>query len=169
MSDVSAIVYLSLGSNLGDRRENLRAAIRRISEHITIDAISSVYETAPVGPQGQPAFLNLCLASRTNFMPHDLLHFLQSIEWVGGRRPTYRWGPRVIDIDLLLYGDRRLAAPDLTIPHPEMTRRAFVLVPLAEIAPDLDHPLFPAGVAAAVSLLSDRDQVRCVGALDLER
>jgi len=135
-----ARVYLGLGSNLGDRAANLHEAIRRLSDRVTIQQVSSLYETEPWGLADQPKFLNAACGGETSLSPHELLEFTQSIERDMGRVPTTRWGPRLIDIDILLYGDTLLDTPDLTIPHPRLTERAFVLVPLAEIAAEVIHP-----------------------------
>jgi 2-amino-4-hydroxy-6-hydroxymethyldihydropteridine diphosphokinase len=137
----SAWVYLSLGSNLGDREGNLRAAIDALRESLHVERVSSLYETEPVGVRDQPAFLNLALSASTALDPRSLLTLVKSIERRIGRRATFRWGPRVVDIDIILYGEIRIDEPDLTIPHRQMHRRAFVLVPLAEIAPDVRDPV----------------------------
>lgn len=133
-------VFLSLGSNLGDREGNLRAALRALPTGVRIRAVSSLYETAPVGVTDQPPFLNLALSGETPLSPQDLLARLKAIERRVGRTETYRWGPRVLDIDIIFYGSAVLETAVLTIPHREMTRRAFVLIPLSEIAPDFIHP-----------------------------
>jgi len=133
-------VYLSLGSNLGDRAANLRAGLAKLDgEILQITQTSSVYETGPVGitPERVPDYLNLATRAETSLAPEALLRHTQSAELALGREPTYRWGPRVIDIDILLYGDERIDTPRLTIPHPRMMERAFVLIPLREIAPEL--------------------------------
>src|SRR5436305_6732577 len=141
-------VYLSLGSNLGDRLCNLRAALEALQHLATVVAISSVYDTEPVGMTDQPGFLNIAVSADVKQTPHVLLRLIKKIEEDVGRRPTYRWGPRVIDLDILLYGDRVIESPDLVIPHPEMAGRAFVLVPLAEIAPGAIHPVLHAPISA---------------------
>jgi len=133
-------VYLALGSNVGDREENLRAAVASLREGVAIDTVSSLYETAPYGVTDQPPFFNLALSARTRLAPHDLLLLAKRVERHVGRTPTYRWGPRVVDVDILLFGDRIVDEPDLIIPHADMLERAFVLVPLAEIAPEVVHP-----------------------------
>jgi 2-amino-4-hydroxy-6-hydroxymethyldihydropteridine diphosphokinase len=133
-------VYLSLGSNLGDRERNLWTAVDALSCVLQITAVSSVYETEPVGVVDQPAFLNLAIAGTTKLAPTPLLVALKTIEQEVGREPGIRWGPRVVDIDILLYGDLTLDSPGLVIPHPEMTGRAFVLIPLDEIAGTVLHP-----------------------------
>jgi len=138
---VTQRVYLSLGSNLGDREQNLRAAVAALQQQLEVEAVSSWYETEPVGVTDQPGFLNLAVAATTKLDPPELLRLAKRIEEQMGRRPTYRWGPRLIDIDILLYADRVVEGPDLTIPHRELAQRAFVLVPLAEVAPRAFHPV----------------------------
>jgi 2-amino-4-hydroxy-6-hydroxymethyldihydropteridine diphosphokinase len=128
--------YLGLGSNLGDRAGRLEDAIRRLGELGTVVERSTIVESAPWGYAEQPAFLNMALALDTALEPRALLDGVKRIERAMGRTPTFRNGPRVIDIDILLYGDARVQEPDLVIPHPRMHERAFVLQPLAEIAPD---------------------------------
>lgn len=153
-------VFLSLGSNLDDRESNLQTAIRALRRLGQVDAISSLYETEPYGVTDQPGFLNLALALSTDLPPHDLLTALKRLEQDIGRRSTYRWGPRVIDIDIVLDGDLVLDAPDLTIPHRDMANRAFVLEPLAEIAPHAVHPVLRAAVARLRDGAPDRESVR---------
>lgn len=125
-----------------------------------LTSVSSIYETDPVGPVEQPAFLNLAAAGETDLTPGHLLAGLKAIEQDVGRTPTIRWGPRVVDIDILLYGDRLVETADLSIPHREMTRRAFVLVPLAEIAPELIHPVTGTSIADLRDLRPDLATVR---------
>lgn len=134
------LVFIALGSNLGDRRANLEGAIRRLRDAVAIKQLSSVYETAPAYVVEQPRFLNMVLCGTTSLAPAELLQFLKQIEQAMGREPTVRYGPRLIDLDILLYGDLRVDAPDLQIPHPRIAERLFVLVPLAEIAPELRLP-----------------------------
>jgi len=134
------VVYLSLGSNLGDRLANLRTAISSLPPQIMPEVQSSIYETEPWGYSDQPAFLNLVVKADTNLPPLDVLKYLKDIEVVMGRKETFRFGPRLIDLDILFYDDLVIATPDLTIPHPHILERAFVLIPLAEIAPDFSHP-----------------------------
>lgn len=133
-------VYLALGSNVGDKEANLEAAISKIGEKCTLLKRSSIYQTPPWGYQEQDFFLNMVVSVHTELNPVDLLAHLKSSEINIGRQPTFRNGPRVIDIDILFYGQQVLAQPGLEIPHPRLHERAFVLVPLAEIAPDLIHP-----------------------------
>ena len=138
----AVVVYLGLGANLGDRHGNLKRALALLSERIQVGKVSSVYETEPVGNINQPRFLNMVCQARTRLTPEALLSLTKGIESKMGRRPTKeRWGPRPIDIDILFYGDRVVETPELVIPHPRLAERAFVLVPLAEITPDLVHPV----------------------------
>ncbi|MFQ5401339.1 MAG: 2-amino-4-hydroxy-6-hydroxymethyldihydropteridine diphosphokinase [Anaerolineae bacterium] len=134
-------VYLSLGTNLGQRRLNLQRAVRMLGEGVAVAAVSPVYETDPWGETEQPAFLNLCLAAKAELQPETLLAFIKQIEAQMGRQKTTRWGPRLIDIDILFYDDRVIDNDRLIIPHPHIAERAFVLAPLADIAPNLVHPL----------------------------
>jgi 2-amino-4-hydroxy-6-hydroxymethyldihydropteridine diphosphokinase len=135
-----SIVYLSLGTNVGQRHQNLERAIAGLGEVMVVTAVSPIYQTPPWGLTDQPDFLNLCLAATTSLTPLDLLHFTQQLEKDLGRVKTARWGPRLIDIDILFYDNRILHSDKLVIPHPEIAQRAFVLIPLADIAPDLVHP-----------------------------
>jgi 2-amino-4-hydroxy-6-hydroxymethyldihydropteridine diphosphokinase len=134
-------VYFSLGSNIGNRRENLSTALQRLCEIVDIHKISSVYETEPVGYLEQPRFLNMVCYGQTAASPDELLRNTKSIEEALGREPSFRNAPRPIDVDILLYNDLCLETEDLTLPHPRMSERAFVLVPLAEIAPMVVHPV----------------------------
>ncbi len=141
-------VYLSLGTNLGDRRENLDTAVRLLREQIQITEISSIYETEPVGYKDQPWFLNIVLAGETTLSPYELLAFTQGIERRMKRVKLFVNGPRIIDVDILLYDNLRLDSETLTLPHPRMLERAFVLAPLANIAPGLILGGKPAAVLA---------------------
>lgn len=132
--------YLGLGTNLGDREQNLREALRRLAAVLEIDGVSSVYETEPVGYTPQPDFWNLVVRGATRLEPESLLRAVERIERELGRQPSFPNAPRVIDIDLLLYDNVCLATPTLEIPHPRMLERAFVLRPLAELEPELRHP-----------------------------
>lgn len=138
------VAYLGLGGNLGDRLASLTEALRFLdaTPGMRRVACSSVYETEPWGITDQPSFLNLVAAFETTLSPQDLLAVCKQVESQVGRTESYRWGPRLIDVDILLYGDQvvSVADPDLQIPHPRMTQRAFVLVPLAEIAADATVP-----------------------------
>ncbi|TVX95823.1 2-amino-4-hydroxy-6-hydroxymethyldihydropteridine diphosphokinase [Cohnella terricola] len=130
--------YIALGVNLGDRESSLKEAIRRLRADgdLEVDRISAVYETAPVGYTDQPAFLNMTARLKTELEPLALLRRLLAIEQEMGRVRTIRWGPRTIDLDLLVYGDRTMDTQELTLPHPRMGERAFVLVPLRDVWPE---------------------------------
>ncbi|MFC1903494.1 2-amino-4-hydroxy-6-hydroxymethyldihydropteridine diphosphokinase [Chloroflexota bacterium] len=133
-------VYLGLGSNLGDRQENLDKALEFLSQRVRMGKISSVYDTEPIGNTDQPRFLNLVCQAHTRLTPEGLLALVKGIENKLGRTGKSN-APRTIDIDILLHGEQVMETPELTIPHLRMTERAFVLIPLAEIAPDLVHPV----------------------------
>ena len=135
---MTVVCYVGLGSNVGDRLEHLRHAVTLLeaSDGIEVVVTSSVYETDPVGPS-QPDFLNAVAEITTTLGPRELLGRLKEVESEMGRSPSVRWGPREIDLDLLLYGDQSVEEADLRVPHPRMTERGFVLVPLAEIAADV--------------------------------
>ena len=135
-------VYLSLGSNLGERAANLRAAIEALSGLGEVLSVSSFYETEPVEFTAQPWFLNCAVALATEKMPKQLLGAVAAIEQSMGRRRTQSKGPRSIDIDILLFGNSVIDTPKLVIPHPSLHERKFVLEPLAEIAPEVRHPVF---------------------------
>ena len=135
-----ATVYLCLGSNLGEREKNLTQALTLLSQKVTLEKVSSIYETEPIGYKEQPFFLNLVCQIGTNLSPEELLHLAKAIENEMGRVPSFPNAPRLMDIDILLYDDQIINSQDLTIPHPDMTDRAFVLVPLVEIAPGVIHP-----------------------------
>jgi len=136
-----SIIYLALGTNLGDRSANLRAAIKALSSEINVIAESKIYETPPWGYENQPAFLNMAVKCETNLEPKSLLKRLKQLEVRLGREQSFHWGPRLIDIDILFYDDLILNTEPLTLPHPRLHERAFVLVPLADIAPDFIHPV----------------------------
>lgn len=136
------MVYLSLGSNIGDREQNLRSAIERLGELGEIKAVSSFYETEPVEYTAQPWFLNAAVALETDLMPRQLLSRVLGIEHAMGRKRTINKGPRIIDVDILLFANSVVDTPGLIIPHPALHQRRFVLEPLAEIAPDVRHPVF---------------------------
>lgn len=138
---VNHIIYLALGTNLGDRRANLRAAIDSLPPSVVHRQSSRIYETPPWGYTDQPAFLNMAVKAETGLSPLELLAYLKRIEADLGRQQTFRWGPRLIDIDILFYDDLAFESEELVIPHPRLHERAFVLVPLADLAPDLVHPL----------------------------
>jgi len=134
-------VYLGLGSNMGNRQDNLNRALDFLSQRLRVEKISSVYDTEPIGNVQQPRFLNLVCQVSTRLAPMGLLILAKGIELKLGRTSGKSNAPRPIDIDILFYGDKIIETPELIIPHPRVAERAFVLVPLAEIAPDLVHPV----------------------------
>lgn len=136
-------IALSLGSNLGDRAEHLRRGLRAIDtvEEVRLEAWSHCYETEPVGPPGQPSFLNLAAIADTELPPESFLESMLRIEQENGRVRQRRWQPRALDIDIILWGDAVIEQPGLHVPHREFRNRAFVLTPLAEIAPEMLDPV----------------------------
>jgi 2-amino-4-hydroxy-6-hydroxymethyldihydropteridine diphosphokinase len=138
----TSTIYLALGSNLGDRYAILRAAITALPPAVYVVQESPVYETRPWGYTDQPTFLNMTLKGETALEPVELLQRLKNLETGLGRQPSVRWGPRLIDLDILFYSDLVLETQGLVIPHPHLQERAFVLVPLADLVPDLLHPVF---------------------------
>jgi 2-amino-4-hydroxy-6-hydroxymethyldihydropteridine diphosphokinase len=152
-------IFLAIGTNLGDRLSNLRAALRSLPPDVELVAVSRVYETPPWGYADQPAFLNMAVHARTRLSPESLLSKLKQAEVQIGREPGFRWGPRLIDLDILFYDDLVLDTPRLVIPHKRLHERAFVLVPLADIAPELVHPVLGKTVC---ELLLDVDATEIV-------
>lgn len=138
---MSALIYLGLGTNLGDRAANLQAACLALPPAVRVRATSPIYETAPWGFSAQPDYLNQVVEAETDLEPLALLAHLKALETSLGRAKTFRFGPRLIDLDILLYDALVLTLPELTIPHKFLIHRAFVLVPLADLAPTLTHPL----------------------------
>lgn len=136
-----AIAYIALGSNLGNRLAHLRMAVRALKDLGDVEAVSPVYETEPVGYADQPRFLNAVARLRTELPPHELLARLLEIERQAGRVRTFPNAPRTLDLDLILYDDMVIKTPELTLPHPRLHERAFVMRPLVDIAPDVVHPL----------------------------
>ena len=158
MTDSQSITaYVGLGSNLGDRAAHLADAVERLrrTPAVRVTALSSLLENLAIGgPAGSPPFLNAVVELRTTLSPHALLQAMQAIEADLGRVRHERWGPRTIDLDLLLFGDRTIESTDLTVPHPLMHARRFVLQPLAEIAPTAFHPSSRTTVAALLERLN---------------
>ena len=157
-------VCLALGSNLGDRLANLEAAIARLAPAVEVAARSAVYETAPMYVTDQPAFLNMAVRGETALAPEALLAHLKAIEAELGRRSGgVRFGPREVDLDILLYGDVVLATPALELPHPRMAERAFVLRPLADVAAEVRHPVLGRTIAELLAEAPGADTVVRVG------
>ena len=161
-------VYFGLGTNLGQRRENLQQATTALTKVVTVTAVSHLYETPPWGVLEQPAFINMAAAGRTSLPPHELLRAIKQIEQDIGRQKTIKWGPRLIDIDILLYGDLVLKTEGLQIPHPYMQERPFVLGPLADIAADVVHPVFGKTVAELFAGIDDGSLTRLPDEIRLE-
>jgi 2-amino-4-hydroxy-6-hydroxymethyldihydropteridine diphosphokinase len=155
---MSHIVYLGLGSNLGDRKANLQAAVEAMEPVARLLAASPIYETPPWGYLAQPDFLNQVIRVETDQSPSELLVYMKDLETRLGRTATVRYGPRTIDIDILFYDDLILDEPGLTIPHPRIQGRAFVLVPLADLAPDMIHPLEGKTISAMLEQV-DRSEI----------
>ena len=157
----SEIVYLSLGSNVGDRLANLRAAIEALADAgLRVLRVSSMYETEPVDYLEQDWFLNCVVEGETDVPAVELLRALRGIETRMGSKKVIAKGPRLIDIDILLYGAKTIDTAELQVPHPRMAQRSFVLVPLAEIAPSLRHPSWSGNAEQLLASTSDRSAVR---------
>jgi len=154
------LVYLSLGSNLGDRAANLQQAVDRLGALGEVTALSSFYETEPVEVTAQPWFVNCTVALETEKMPRQLIAAILDLEQQMGRRRLEKKGPRAIDIDILLFGKSVIEMPGLTVPHPAMHERRFVLEPLVEIAPDLRHPVFKRTMRELLEALPPGQAVR---------
>jgi 2-amino-4-hydroxy-6-hydroxymethyldihydropteridine diphosphokinase len=152
-------VYIGVGTNIGNRRDNILEAMHRISEGITIKSCSSVYETEPEGIKEQPEFLNCVIGAEVYDGPRELLRYLQDIERAMGRSVCSSGAPRIIDLDILLYGDQVINEQSLTIPHPSMANRRFVLVPLDEIAPNLKHPVLNKRITELLGELQSESRV----------
>lgn len=153
-----AIVYIGIGSNLDDREKNCLYALKILrKEGVVIRKKSSLYETEPWGVTDQPRFMNMVVEAETELEPHDLLRRLKDIERNAGRRETFKWGPRIIDLDILLFNDLFLQDHVLQIPHPLMHKRDFVLKPLSEIAADKIHPLLKVRIRDLLQELMKQD------------
>ena len=157
-----ANAYVGFGSNIEDRLNYITQALQLLLEvdRVSLIQISSLYETEPVGYEEQGWFLNGVIAVETSLLVHQLLALLKTIEGLVGRQHRARWGPREVDLDLLIYDQCCINTPDLTVPHPEMHRRSFVLVPFAEIAPDVLHPIFQQNIRTLLSNLNDEKTVK---------
>jgi len=155
-----ATAYLCLGSNLGEREENLLRSLRLLGKTVKLERISSLYETEPIGYKQQPLFLNLACSITTDLTPEDLLRLAKKIESSMGRVPSFPNAPRIIDIDILFYDDKVIETPNLTIPHPRLQERAFVLRPLQEIAPHLVHPRLGKSIAQLAKTVKGKRGVR---------
>jgi 2-amino-4-hydroxy-6-hydroxymethyldihydropteridine diphosphokinase len=153
-------VFLGLGSNLGDRTAYLRDAVHRIMAFLTIERVSQLYVAAPLGYVRDDAFVNAVVKATTELKPLELLHALRDVEHSMGRRRGVHFGPRQIDLDILFYGAAQIESLELTIPHPRLPQRAFVLKPLAEIAPDFMHPLLYYTIEQLLQDVDDADQVQ---------
>jgi 2-amino-4-hydroxy-6-hydroxymethyldihydropteridine diphosphokinase len=157
-----AIVYLGIGSNLGDKKDNCLIAVERLSATgISVIKRSALYETRPWGVTDQPDFVNMAVEARTSMSPQELLGILKEIEIGMGRKAGSRWGPRLIDLDLLLYDDQIIQSEILVVPHPLLNKREFVLLPLSEIAPDVVHPVLQKKIIELKEMLCDEtDHIR---------
>ena len=153
------IAYIGVGSNVGDRKDNCRKAIELLRETGRVLGISSLYHTEPVGYKEQEDFINAVVSIETDLSATELLDACHVIEGRLGRKRTLRWGPRTIDLDILLYGDQIMNQPHLIIPHPLMATRKFVLAPLAEIAPEVMHPVLQKTARQLLRELKDASRV----------
>ena len=160
-------VFIALGTNLGDRLDYLRQARRALEPKVSIVSCSPIYETPPWGYLDQPAFLNQVIKAETELKPPDLLNFVKNIEKELGRTPGIPNGPRPIDLDILFYDDLQIEAGRLVIPHPRIAGRGFVLVPLADLAPDLVHPIFGKTIAEMLEE-SDREGIAEITSMNRE-
>ena len=154
-----ADVFIALGSNLGDRVCNLEDAVLGLRDFVDLIRPSPIYETEPKYLEDQPRFLNMVVAGKTALTASDLLNRLKELEASLGRTPSERYGPRLIDLDIIFFDDQRIDSPELTVPHPNLAERAFVLRPLADIAPDTRHPVSGKSVREMLNALPGDDGV----------
>lgn len=151
--------YIGIGTNLGDKEKNIKNAVRLLKEKCEIIKSSPLYKTEPVGFKNQDWFINCVIEARTKLAPYELLHFLKDIEKSMGRAKAIKYGPRIIDLDILYYGDLILKEKNLTIPHPRMHKRLFILAPLVDISPDFIHPKLKKGIKALIADLKQPEKV----------
>ena len=161
-------IYLGLGSNLGDRDSNLLNALQLLRARLTLEQISSLYETRPLGYEEQPLFLNAVCSAATDIGPFQLLSVIKGIEVALGRKKSFGNAPRIIDVDILLYGDLVIESPQLVIPHSRMEERAFVLVPLAEIDLGLTHAVSGQNIGKLASGVQGQEGVIIKGKLRIK-
>jgi 2-amino-4-hydroxy-6-hydroxymethyldihydropteridine diphosphokinase len=156
------IAYIALGTNIGDREQNLKEAIQFLNDDSKIStlAVSSIYETKPIGFTEQEDFLNMVIKINTQYNPRGLIERTMKIEERLGRVRDVHWGPRIIDLDILLFNQDNIESEQLIVPHPRMTERAFVMIPLIEIAGDINIPNVTSSVQQLVDLLNDKEGVR---------
>jgi 2-amino-4-hydroxy-6-hydroxymethyldihydropteridine diphosphokinase len=159
-------VFVGLGSNLGDRVENVKRAISMLGNRVKVLSVSSLYETEPMYVEDQPWFVNCVAELETEMEARELLEFLKTTEVRAGRKKGTRYGPRVIDIDLLFYGSEEVSEEGIQVPHPKVQERAFVLVPMSEIAPDFVHPTLGKTVIQILSELQPKKKVVKIGRAD---
>lgn len=150
-------VYLSIGSNMGDKKKYIRDALCAIGQFSEMNAVSKFYRTKPYGNMDQPDFINFAVEISTHLEPEDLLGRLQAVEASLGRVRSIKWGPRPIDLDILFYDKRIIQTQQLTVPHPDLQNRLFVLRPMMDIAPDLVHPVLGESIRNLFALAIDRN------------
>ena len=158
-------VYLGIGSNLGDRQANMEKALKLLGDMLQVELVSAIYETEPVGYVEQPMFLNAVCRGLTELGPLQLLSLVKGMEASLGRVSSFPNAPRTIDLDIIFYGNMIMETPELTIPHPRLEERAFVLIPLLEIAPDLCHPVSGESIKDLAARVQGREGVKKIGKL----